>query len=111
MVTKFKLATLSVCLALALPAVSFAASNAPIEIIDTVYTLSNNVNNNEVLAFQRSATGAMTPSGHFATGGKGTGGGLGNQGALEISKDGNYLFAVNPGSNEVSVFSIKKVAN
>jgi 6-phosphogluconolactonase len=108
MITQFKLATISVCIALALPAVSFAASKAPVEVIDTVYTLSNSIDNNEVLAFQRSATGVMTPTGRFATGGKGTGGGLGNQGALEISQDGNYLFAVNPGSNEVSVFSIKK---
>lgn len=89
---------------------SIAANNASkpkSDVIDTVYTLSNNVDNNEVFAFQRSVNGAMTPTGRFATGGKGTGGGLGNQGAIEISQDGNYLFAVNPGPNKLSVFSIK----
>jgi 6-phosphogluconolactonase len=107
MVAHFKLSALSLCLALVMPAVSFAAVDSKKEIIDTVYTLSNGVENNEVLAFQRDSAGNMTATGRFATGGKGTGGGLGNQGALEISQDGNYLFAVNPGSNEVSVFSIK----
>jgi 6-phosphogluconolactonase len=108
MTNQFKLTVLSVSIALILPNVSFAASKAPVEIIDTVYTLSNNIDNNEVIAFQRDSVGNMAATGRFATGGKGTGGGLGNQGALEISQDGNYLFAVNPGSNEVSVFSIKK---
>ena len=111
MVTKFKLSALLICLALIVPSISFAVDTAKKEqneAIDTVYTLSNNVDKNEVLAFQRSATGAMTAIGRFATSGKGTGGGLGNQGALTISNDGDYLFAVNPGSNDVSVFAIKK---
>ena len=46
--------------------------------------------------------------GRCATGGTGTGGGLGNQGALAFSKNGDYLFAVNPGSNNLSVFSVGK---
>lgn len=110
MTTKFKLSAISICLALVIP-VAFAASNSAreqTEVIDTVYTLSNNATQNEVLAFQRDSAGKMTTVGHFSTAGKGTGGGLGNQGALAISRDGNYLFAVNPGSNDVSVFSIKK---
>lgn len=110
-VSAFKLSTLSICLALIVPTLGFAASDAKKEqneVIDTVYALSNNVDKNEVLAFQRDAKGAMTALGRFATAGKGTGGGLGNQGALAISKDGDYLFAVNPGSNDVSVFAIKK---
>ena len=63
MVTKFKLSALSICLALIVPSISFAVDTAKKEqneAIDTVYTLSNNVDKNEVLAFQRSATGAMT---------------------------------------------------
>jgi 6-phosphogluconolactonase len=111
MVAKFKLSTLSVCLALAVSSFSIAAGqlgSQKSETIDTVYTLSNNVNINEVLAFQRNASGVMTAAGRFATAGKGTGGGLGNQGALALSRDGDFMFAVNPGSNELSVFSINK---
>jgi 6-phosphogluconolactonase len=108
MINHFKLSALSLCLALIVPAVSFAAEDSKKEIVDTVYTLSNAVANNEVLAFQRDAKGTMTAAGRFATAGKGTGGGLGNQGAIAISKDGDYLFAVNPGSNDLSVFSIQK---
>ncbi len=36
----------------------------------------------------------------------GTGGGLGNQGALILTKRGNWLFACNAGSDEISVFKV-----
>ena len=111
MITKFKLSVLSVCLALVIPTISYAVADAgkdKNEVIDTVYTLSNGIEKNEVIAFQRDVKGVMTPTGRFATGGKGTGGGLGNQGALALSKDGDYLFAVNPASNDASVFAVKK---
>jgi 6-phosphogluconolactonase (cycloisomerase 2 family) len=42
----------------------------------------------------------------YDTGGTGSGGGLGNQGAL--ATDGEFLLAVNPGSDDVSVFKIGK---
>jgi 6-phosphogluconolactonase (cycloisomerase 2 family) len=40
------------------------------------------------------------------TGGLGTGSGLGSQGALVLSDNQRWLFAVNAGSNEVSLFSV-----
>ncbi|MGR9045828.1 MAG: lactonase family protein [Gammaproteobacteria bacterium] len=99
------------CLASLLPSIGFSAAEhdryaqkAPLE---TVYTLSNDANGNEVLAFQR-YDHQMQPAGRFATGGKGTSSGLGNQGALALSKSGRFLFAVNPGSDDVSVFRIDK---
>jgi len=45
----------------------------------SVYTMTNSAEGNEVLVFSRSADGSLTPAGAFATGGFGTGGGLGNQ--------------------------------
>lgn len=75
--------------------------------LETVYTLSNDADQNEVLAFQRYGN-RMQEAGRFATGGTGTGSGLGNQGALALSKNGRYLFAVNAGSNDVSVFRFSK---
>lgn len=99
------------CLAAVVPANGRAASGErsggheshPVE---TVYTLSNDANRNEVLAFQRYGRGTMQPAGHFATGGTGTGAGLGNQGALALSDSERYLFAVNAGSSDVSVFRV-----
>ncbi|MGR9051282.1 MAG: lactonase family protein [Gammaproteobacteria bacterium] len=76
--------------------------------LETVYTLSNAADDNEVLVFQHFEDGSMAALGHFSTGGTGTGGGLGNQGALALSKNGRYLFAVNAGSNDVSVFKVRR---
>lgn len=73
---------------------------------DTVYTLSNDADHNAVLVFKRSGRNHMEAAGQFETGGQGTGGGLGNQGALALSKNERYLFAVNAGSNDVSVFRV-----
>lgn len=73
-----------------------------------VYTMSNATTGNEILQFDRAADGTLTPAGSFATGGFGTGGGLGNQSALVLSAGQRWLFAVNAGSNEISVFAVKR---
>lgn len=71
-----------------------------------VYSLSNEVTGNRVLTYSRSAAGTLTYLAGYATGGTGTGGGLGNQGAVTLSDDNRFLLAVNPGSNSVSSFTI-----
>ncbi|OLB48174.1 MAG: hypothetical protein AUI08_12120 [Gemmatimonadetes bacterium 13_2_20CM_2_65_7] len=48
----------------------------------------------------------MTWAGSVATGGTGAGSGLGSQGALALSDDGRWLFAVNAGSNDISAFRV-----
>ena len=112
--TRFQISAIVLSLALVIPTFGYAASyyvdndREKENGRDTVYTLSNDVNKNEVISFQRNAKGEMLRLGRFATGGTGTGGGLGNQGALAFSKNGDYLFAVNPGSNTLSVFSVGK---
>ncbi|MGF2414536.1 MAG: lactonase family protein, partial [Ferruginibacter sp.] len=75
-----------------------------------VYTLSNQASGNAVLDFTRSSNGTLTYNAAYATGGTGTGGGLGNQGAVIITEDedDNLLLAVNPGSNSISSFKIKE---
>ena len=70
-----------------------------------VYTLSNASSVNAVLAFEQRGD-TLVPAGTFPTQGAGSGGGLGNQGALVLSEDGETLFVVNAGSNEVSVFRV-----
>jgi 6-phosphogluconolactonase (cycloisomerase 2 family) len=57
--------------------------------------------------FDRAPNGALTPAGTYPTGGLGTGAGLGSQGAVKISENGKWLFAVNAGSNEISVLSVE----
>ncbi len=71
-----------------------------------VYTLTNQVAGNEVAIFSRAADGTLTPAGSVATGGTGTGGGLGSQGALTLTKDERWLIAVNAGSDTLSVLAV-----
>ena len=70
-----------------------------------VYTLTNGTTGNAVKAFQRGDDGTLTAAGQYATGGTGTGGGLGNQGAVVL--DRKRLFAVNAGSDSISSFRVK----
>lgn len=72
----------------------------------TVYVMSNAAEANAVLVFERAADGSLSEAGAFPTGGLGTGAGLGSQGAVVLHENGRWLFAVNAGSNEVSVFSV-----
>lgn len=73
---------------------------------DAVYTLSNSTAGNSVLQFERTSSGSLMPAGSFPTGGIGTGSGLGSQGALAL--DHNLLFAVNAGSDDISVISLRE---
>lgn len=71
-----------------------------------VYTLSNQAGGNKVLAYRRAATGQLTFDAAYFTGGTGTGGGLGNQGAVVVTDDDKFLLAVNAGSHSVSSLKI-----
>jgi 6-phosphogluconolactonase (cycloisomerase 2 family) len=74
--------------------------------VGAVFTESNSAAGNTVLAFARSADGSLTPAGSFATLGNGTGAGLGSQGAVALSDDGRFLFAVNAASNTIASFTV-----
>jgi 6-phosphogluconolactonase len=91
---------------LLLAAVAFSVLPAQAQ-AGAVYTLTNSSGGNAVMVFSRSADGRISPGGMFATGGTGTGGGLGSQGALAIDAGNKFLFAVNAGSNDISVFGIQ----
>ena len=71
-----------------------------------VYTITNQVAGNAVAVFARATDGTLTAAATFATGGTGTGAGLGSQGAVTLSRDGRLVFAVNAGSNDVSVLRV-----
>ncbi len=72
-----------------------------------VYTMTNSATGNAIQEYERSADGSLTPGGTFSTGGLGTGTGLGSQGAIVLSSDDHWLFAVNAGSNEISSFAVE----
>ncbi len=73
-----------------------------------VYTSSNAVAGNEVLVYAADAMGRLTAQARFATQGQGSGGGLGNQGAVTLSGNGRHLFVVNAGSHTVSTFAVRR---
>lgn len=87
----------------------FAANALALDIENTrVYTMTNEVDGNQVLQFIHKTDGELVPFGHpVKTGGLGTGGGLGNQGAVFVNSDARRLFVVNAGSDTVSVFEIR----
>jgi 6-phosphogluconolactonase (cycloisomerase 2 family) len=70
----------------------------------SLYTQTNDPSGNTVQRFDRAPNGSLTPAGTFATGGVGLATLGGRQGAVELSGDGRYLYAVNAGSDSVSVF-------
>jgi 6-phosphogluconolactonase (cycloisomerase 2 family) len=89
-------------LVLASAANASSSDNSP----GAVYTLTNSPAGNAVVAYSRAADGTLTMQGTFPTGGSGTGSGLGSQGAVVLSDDGRQLFAVNAGSNSISLFAV-----
>src|SRR5213595_2362115 len=79
-----------------------------------VYVLTNQVSNS-VAVFHRTARGVLTPAGEFSTGGAGdpvphgmdpATDPLASQGALILGHGNQFLFAVNAGSNQISVLRV-----
>ena len=73
-----------------------------------VYVNDNTAGTNTIGAFNRHADGSLTPQARspFLAGGAGTGAGLADQGAIQITPDGRFLIAVDAGSNQISVLQI-----
>lgn len=78
---------------------------------NAVYVLTNNPDGNQVMAYHRDHQGNLTWMDTLDTGGTGSGVGvtvppdpLGSQNALLLSKSGKWLFAVNAGSDEITLF-------
>ena len=77
--------------------------------VGAVFVATNDVNQNEVIMYSRSATGTLKYVGSFATGGRGQGGindPLQSESSLLLSSDHNYLLAVNAGSSTLSLFQV-----
>jgi 6-phosphogluconolactonase (cycloisomerase 2 family) len=68
--------------------------------------MTNATTGNTVEAYLRSSDGTLVNLAKLPTGGTGVGHGLENQGALVLSQDGHFLYVVNPGSNDLTVFQV-----
>jgi len=69
----------------------------------TVYTQTNSPTGNAVVALQE-VDGTLQQVASYSAGGTGTGTGLGSQGAVTAAS--GFLFAVDSGSNQLSVFRV-----
>src|SRR5215471_2153402 len=72
----------------------------------TLYTQTNSSSGNQVQVYESPPDGIPTLVTQVATGGLGSGAGLGSQGALALSGDNAFVFAVNAGSDDVSSFEV-----
>src|SRR5689334_20481840 len=84
--------------AVALPA-SASASTGASPVVGHVYVNDNTKGTNTIGAFDRHADGTLTPlaGSPFPTGAAGTGSGLAEQGAIQITPDGRFVIAVDAG--------------
>src|ERR1700761_6079021 len=76
----------------------------------TVFVMTNNADHNEVLSFGRNPDGTFSQGPSYNTGGRGSGGvndPLESQGSLTLSTDHSFLFTVNAGSGDITVFRIQ----
>jgi 6-phosphogluconolactonase (cycloisomerase 2 family) len=71
-----------------------------------VYTQDNDPAGNAVQRFDRAADGTLSPGRSFPTGGAGLATLGGRQGAVELSDDEAFVYAVNAGSNTVTSFRV-----
>lgn len=104
-----KTARITRAVVVGLSSIAFALVPASAQLSPTegaVYTSTNSVDGNKVMVFHRAVDGTATFQQSIATGGIGTGATLSNQGAVTLSDDERWLFVVNAGSNDLSVFRV-----
>jgi 6-phosphogluconolactonase len=71
---------------------------------DRVYAISNDSGTNRLLVFDQHRDGTLRQVESVVAGGSGSGTGLGTQGAVATSDGGHLVIAVDPGSDQVSMF-------
>jgi len=102
--SSFIVLAMSALLVIGTAGTALAAPSKP----GAVYTLSNAASGNAVLAYARDADGSLSPIAPYPTGGAGSGGGLGSQGALVLSESRRLLLAVDAGSDEITSFRVAR---
>ena len=95
------------------PAFASASSPADAGGGHAVFVQTDNTAGNRVVAYRRAADGTLTPAGSYATGGRGgiLAGSVvdhtASQGSLAYDASNGLLYAVNAGSNTISVFAVR----
>ena len=95
------------------PAFASASSPADAGGGHAVFVQTDNTAGNRVVAYRRAADGTLTPAGSYATGGRGgiLAGSVvdhtASQGSLAYDAPNGLLYAVNAGSNTISVFAVR----
>ncbi|TQV67807.1 beta-propeller fold lactonase family protein [Exilibacterium tricleocarpae] len=84
-------------------------SEATAVVRNYLYTVSNVAGDNSIIGYRVRANGSLRElaGSPFPTGGSGAGAVIFNQAGLVASEDERFLFAVNPGSNSISVMEVR----
>jgi 6-phosphogluconolactonase (cycloisomerase 2 family) len=96
----------------ALPASAAAVHDVPAP-VHAVFVQTDNTAGNTIVAYERTATGGLQQAGSYPTGGNGgqlTGSvvdHLASEGSLAYDRRAGLLYAVNAGSNTITVFSVR----
>jgi hypothetical protein len=82
-------------------------------LVGNVYSMDNNPAGNRLVVYGRFSNGGLVNFGSVGTGGLGAGDNeivdpLGSQDAIVLSDDKRYLYAVNAGSDDISVFRLSR---
>jgi 6-phosphogluconolactonase len=85
---------------------STVQAGGSLPLVGHVYVLTNPDSENAIAVFSRFSDGSLALVGTTPIGGQGTGVGLGSQGSLNLSPDQHWLFAVDAGSNQISVVAV-----
>jgi 6-phosphogluconolactonase (cycloisomerase 2 family) len=106
------LSTLAIAGAIVSSGPAYAApalfDNHKSDVVGHAYVNDNTAGENTVAGFDRHADGSLTPipGSPFSAGGAGLGKGLATQGAIQLSRNGRFLLAVDAGSNQISVLRL-----
>jgi len=71
------------------------------------FAMTNESDDNRIVRYSRAANGSLHRVGSISTRGRGIGTDLDTQSGLELSRNHRYLYAVNAGSDDVTVFSVR----
>ncbi len=72
-----------------------------------VFAMTNVTAGNRIVVYRRATDGTLKRVGRVPTRGLGIGVDLDTQGGLQLSQDHRFLYAVNAGSDDLSVFAVK----
>ncbi len=71
-----------------------------------VFAMTNETADNRIITYSRATNGTLDRVGSISTRGNGIGVDLDTQSGLELSNDHRFLYAVNAGSDDVTIFSV-----